>query len=259
MSRRRTTGVQRRTRASDEALNARVGASSTRRGVDVRLLALGGVLALGAILVGVFLLFGNRDEPVGQVVPNAGREHVDPGAQVPPGSYSSVPGTSGPHWNAPANWGVYPGVAGPSVPEAQAIHNLEHGGVVIWYQPGQVDQATIDALADYVNEQVATPRFKFILSPWTGSDFGHPVAVTAWTRLLYLDCAGAEAEATATASASAAATAGATPDAPPAASATPAAAPEACEIDMGRVREFADRYLGRLGPEPAGGPGPPAG
>ncbi len=28
-----------------------------------------------------------------------------------------------------------------------------------------------------------------ILSPWSGQDFGHPIAVTAWDWLLYLDAA----------------------------------------------------------------------
>ncbi len=32
-------------------------------------------------------------------------------------------------------------------------------------------------------------KFKVILSPWTGEDFGHPIAVTAWNWLLYQDSA----------------------------------------------------------------------
>ena len=85
--------------------------------------------------------------------------HLDP--------YSSLPGTSGPHWQTPANWGVY------STPqnESQLIHNLEHGGIVIWYDPERVDAAGVATLSDFVQSQVSSGisgRFKFILSPWAG-------------------------------------------------------------------------------------------
>ena len=240
MPRRQTTGVQRRARASDRALEARVGAN-TRPAIDVRLLALGGFVVLGVIVLVVVVLVGGGEEPIGQVVPDAGRQHIDQFATPPEGSYTSVPGTSGPHWNAPANWGVYPGAGGGPVAEAQAIHNLEHGGIVIWYQPDRISQASIDELTSFVRGELGTTRFKFILSPWSGEDFGHPVAVTAWTRLLHVACEGAAASS-------------------PGATSSPAAAPpEQCDIDMGQVRAFVDRYYGRLGPEPAGGPGAPAG
>jgi Protein of unknown function (DUF3105). len=38
-----------------------------------------------------------------------------------------------------------------------------------------------------VQQQITTERFKVILTPWAGADFGHPLAVTAWDWLLYLD------------------------------------------------------------------------
>ena len=73
------------------------------------------------------------------------------------------------------------------------IHNLEHGGIVIWYQPAQLDAAGLAALTAFVTQQVATERFKVILVPWGGADFGHPIAVTAWNWLLYLDTADIDA------------------------------------------------------------------
>lgn len=207
----------------------------------MRLLVIGGLLLFGTALVIVFLVVNTSDEPIGEVIPNAGQQHVD--SAPPAGSYTSRPATSGPHLGTPANWGVYPGLLGTAVPEVQAIHNLEHGGIVIWYQEGQLDPASIDELASYVEGQLDTPQFKFILSPWAGEDFGHPIAVTAWTRLLYVDCAGAATSPTGSATATS----------PPAA--TPAGP---CDIDIGLIRAFVDRYYQRLGPEPAGGPGPPA-
>jgi hypothetical protein len=223
--RRRTSGIQRRDRASDEALNRRLDA---QRGIglpDWRLLAIGGVLVVGVILIVLVVAFGGVPNPyAGVTYPNDGGQHVEVGTtcrspQAPcgPDPYSSTPGTSGPHWDPTgiANWGVY------STPqnETQLIHNLEHGGIVIWYDPERVDQAGIDEMAAYVEGQVAQGqggRFKFILSPWDGIDpLPSAVVVTAWRHALELD-----------------------------------------EVDMDAIRGFADVSYLRYAPEPNGGPAP---
>ena len=209
MSRRRTANIQRRPRATDAQLSRRVGAG--RRLPEARLLIAGGI-ALLAVLGIVALVLATSAEPVGQAVREAGRGHIEDGTRPPPGSYNSVPATSGNHWGTPANWGVYP----IAVPEAQVIHNLEHGGIVIWYDEERISSEDVADLTAFVERELSGARFKFILSPWDGEDFGHAIAVTAWTRLLYQD-----------------------------------------ELDLDEVRAFADRYYGRLGPEPGGGPGPP--
>jgi hypothetical protein len=185
MTKRRTSGIQRRGRASEAAMNRRVTAgSSSGAAIDPRLLLIGGVLVVGlVILVVVFLFGGAGGAPVGQRQVDEGGGHIADGTIG--GPYSTVPATSGQHWNTPGEWGVYP----PSSPaiESQAIHNLEHGGIVIWYQPLQTDPADVQSLTDYVQQQVRSSRFKVILSPWTGQDFGHPIAVTSWNWLLYQD------------------------------------------------------------------------
>jgi hypothetical protein len=184
MAKRRTSGVQRRTRASEAAMSRRAGTGATG-GIDLRILILLGILVIGGVVLMVVLLFGGGGESmVGQRIPDDGQGHV-PDCQV--GGYSSVPATSGCHQNTPGNWGVYSS-ASPAV-ESQVIHNLEHGGIVIWFQPGQLDTAGIDALTTYVRQQNQTNRYKVILSPWTGTAFEAPVAVTAWNWLLYLDSA----------------------------------------------------------------------
>lgn len=155
--------------------------------VDMRLLIVGGVLVLGAIVLGIVLLFGGGGETsVGTRMPDEGANHV-PQTQVP--TYRSVPATSGPHWSlgdgvAPLYWKVYTG----PVPEPAAVHNLEHGGIVIWYQ-STATQEDIQKLTQFVQQQLGTSQFKILLSPWDGKDFGHPIAVTAWDWLLYLDSA----------------------------------------------------------------------
>lgn len=185
MAKKRTSGIQRRGRASDAALNRRVGEGSSG-GLDIRLLLIGGVLLIGAVVVVVVVLFaGGGGGRVGERQVDQGGGHIADGTIG--GPYSSSPATSGEHWNNPANWGVYT-LAAPAI-ESQVIHNLEHGGIVIWYQPALTSEEDITTLTNWTEQQVRSAKFKVILSPWTGADFGHPIAVTAWDWLLYLDTA----------------------------------------------------------------------
>ncbi len=155
--------------------------------LDPRLLLIGGVLVVGAIVLVVILLFGQGGggARIGVRQVDDGGGHVADGA--PGGPYSSVPATSGQHWGTPAEWGVY--TAARPAAESQVIHNLEHGGIVIWYQLSQTSDADVQALTAYVDQQIRSSRYKVILSPWSGADFEHPIAVTSWNWLLYLDSA----------------------------------------------------------------------
>jgi hypothetical protein len=127
MAKRRTSGIQRRQRASSEALNRRVDSSRGGLPLDWRILVIGGVLLIGVIILVVVLVVGGGPSPfVGTQQVNDGRGHV-PACQV--GGYSSTPPTSGCHLDTPANWGVYTVAQEPT----QLIHNLEHGGISIWY------------------------------------------------------------------------------------------------------------------------------
>jgi hypothetical protein len=225
MAKRRTSGIQRRERASSEALSRRLDAGSAGGPTlpDWRLLAIGGVLLVGVVLIGLVLLMGGTPDPNdGATQPDDGQTHFDDGIscrtpEAPCGAdpYSSLPATSGPHWNTPAAWGAY------STPqnESQLIHNLEHGGVVIWYDADALDAGQVTELTSYVEGQVASGisgRFKFIVSPWAGSEpLGGPVAVTSWRHILTLDA-----------------------------------------FDMSAIRAFADANYLRDVPEPNGGPGP---
>jgi Protein of unknown function (DUF3105) len=187
MAKRRTTGIQRRSRASETAMTRRISPAGSSSALDPRLLIVGGVLVVGAIVLVVVLLFagGGSSARPGQLQVDDGGGHIADGATGAP--YSSTPATSGQHWSTTAQWGVY-SIAAPAI-ESQVVHNLEHGGIVIWYQPAQLDAEGVQALTDYVQQQVRSAKFKVILSPWTGRDFGHPIAVTSWNWLLYLDTA----------------------------------------------------------------------
>jgi hypothetical protein len=190
MAKRRTSQIQRRPRASEEALTRRVG---TRSGVDWRVFAIiGAVLVAVAIVVFALLSNVSTSDFVGKIQPDGGNAHI-PVGQVP--TYNSVPATSGPHWNqppiAPAPWGVY-GIDAP-LQEPASVHNLEHGGIIIWYDPTKISAADITTLENFVRTQSTTERYKFIVSPYTRTTFGHPIAVLAWRWLLDLDSANLDA------------------------------------------------------------------
>jgi hypothetical protein len=225
MAKRRTSGIQRRERASAEALGRRIDERRASTMPDWRLLLIGGVVVVGVLILALVLLFGGGPSTEsGTQHPDDGGTHVtigttcrSPAAPCGPNPYSSTPATSGPHWDPSgiANWGVY------STPqnETQLIHNLEHGGIVIWYDPEAVDTEAVDALASYVNAQVASGisgRYKFILTPWAGTvPLPSAVVATAWRFSLELETA-----------------------------------------DTDAIDAFARARYGRS-PEPNGGPGPP--
>jgi len=186
VAKRRTSGIQRRSRASDEALGRRLGTPSART-LDWRILGIGAILLLGLVILLLVFLFGSGTTDPGTV----GTRQVDAGgAHIEGGNagsgYTSVPATSGQHWNtadSPGPWGVYTSAQ----PQERVLHNMEHGGIVIWYQPSQVSTADVAALTQFVQQQITTERFKVILTPWSGANFGHPIALTSWNWLLYQD------------------------------------------------------------------------
>ncbi|HEU4760119.1 MAG TPA: DUF3105 domain-containing protein, partial [Dehalococcoidia bacterium] len=86
-----------------------------------------------------------------------GRDHLRPGQEFD--GYNSNPPTSGPHAPAPAPWGV----SAAPLPKEVPVHNMEHGGVVVWYncaggpQPldGGACQQLRDELTAVVTQAVA--------------------------------------------------------------------------------------------------------
>jgi hypothetical protein len=147
---------------------------------------------VGAIVVVLLLVLGGPStvSAIGKQQIDSGRNHIPEGTAG--GPYSSIPATSGPHWSSadsPGAWGVY----NTAQPQERMLHNLEHGGIVIWYQPAKIAAADLASLTAFVRQQITQEQFKVILVPWSGVNFGHPIAVTAWDWLLYLDTANLDA------------------------------------------------------------------
>jgi hypothetical protein len=107
----------------------------------------------------------------GTLVPSQGNRHIDtPETQHEP--YNSNPPTSGPHVPYLADWGVYK----EPIPKEVLIHNLEDGGVVIYYN-GQADEKIVNEL----EELVSSYSTKVVLMPDT--DLEDLITLTAWQRI----------------------------------------------------------------------------
>ena len=128
------------------------------------------VTALVALVV-VWAVIRAANQP-GQVVPDQGNLHIEPG-QTSPIAYNSVPPTSGAHYESIANWGIHTEL----IPNELQVHNLEDGGVGVWYDcpdgcPELVSQ--LEAVVRGYDEGV-------LLAPYPGLD--SRIALTAWTRI----------------------------------------------------------------------------
>ena len=132
-----------------------------------------------AVVVGLILLDRRESEaPVGGSPAAAnctdiethepeGREHVDPGTVV---DYQTTPPTSGPHYPSPADPGFYPD----PVADGTLVHNLEHGQIVVWYDPQAPDvRDEIETLVE--QEPIAT-----VAAPHDNLPDPYNFALTAW-------------------------------------------------------------------------------
>lgn len=103
--------------------------------------------------------------------PSQGQAHTqNPNAKI---KYNSFPPTSGKHLDVSARWGNYP----TPLNQVQAIHNLEHGGIVIQYGR-KVSSGDVDKLMAYYDDDpngILMARLPAL---------GKRIAATAWQKLL---------------------------------------------------------------------------
>ncbi len=139
---------------------------------------LGLLIATGLVLAGIFFVArssGQATTPVGDEQPIQGQEHIADGSFNHP-AYSSNPPTSGWHWPAPADWGVYV----QEEPDERLVHNLEHGGVNVFYRPdlSQEDKNNLETIV------LAYP-IRVILAPRSANE--SLISLASWGRLKKLD------------------------------------------------------------------------
>lgn len=103
---------------------------------------------------------------------------------------NSNPPAGGPHWGSgacpdnpadaplycgPAPWGIYR----QPWPVESMVHNMEHGGLIIWYNTANQD--VIDELEEVAEKELKGQKL-MVLTPYPGMD-AESVAVTAWGRI----------------------------------------------------------------------------
>jgi hypothetical protein len=99
------------------------------------------------------------------------RTHVGPTFPAPKlSTYPSVPPTSGPHDPTPLHGGVYD--TAPSI--YQAIHSLEHGAAIVWYDPTASGPA-LEELKAFYSQKLASQNVsqdRVIVAPYDYPDQG---------------------------------------------------------------------------------------
>lgn len=129
-----------------------------------------------------------NDQQVGEAT------HYEP-TTIPPAETiytDGRPTNSGPHYTRPN--GVIDGVSNNQLDEYATTHNLEHGAIITWFDPAQVDGGTIDEIDDWVERFNAAGFAQelsgagLFASPYTdpGIDSGKPIALRAWG--VSMDC-----------------------------------------------------------------------
>jgi hypothetical protein len=186
MAKRKSNKASSTVRASREEL--RELAAKRRRNANI--LVIGGAAFLELVIAGVIYLNIQGSRPVGseETVATMGNTHIAVGSLFPI-SYNTTPPTSGPHYPGLAGWGIN---RQPQRYE-QLIHNLEDGGVIVYYQCTNECPELFDQLAGVVKPYVDQGR-KVMLLPndptWTDNgsqplqqDMEARIALVTWQRI----------------------------------------------------------------------------
>ena len=112
----------------------------------------------------------------GERFPSQGNAHVALGTATPP--YNSDPPTSGWHTQELAPWGSH---LEPQ-PDQMLVHNMEDGGVILWYAQGTPEENAGHVAA---LQEVAGNHRLIVIVP--RADMPTTYALTAWQRLQRFD------------------------------------------------------------------------
>jgi len=142
------------------------------------LFVLAGVVLVAVVIGGVLLLGGTAGNGGEQALLQDGRDHVAETERV---IYTFNPPTSGNHWASTAQWGFYK--TNPPADE-KIIHNLEHGAVIVWYNPDKVSEDEYNQLFA-LYQQMSQDEFRTMLVVRPNLDT--KVAMSSWGFQLKLE------------------------------------------------------------------------
>ncbi|MGH2735200.1 MAG: DUF3105 domain-containing protein, partial [Actinomycetota bacterium] len=94
-----------------------------------------------------------------------------------PVGYPMVPPVTGAHAPSAGQCGTY----SQQIPDENFVHNLEHGVVAILFDPGTVDQATVNAIEGLIGEY----DDHTLSAPYAGMET--PITVASWGEMMRLE------------------------------------------------------------------------
>lgn len=138
---------------------------------------------LGLVAVGILALWGWAEwkAPARQLAglqsfPEEGRKHVDAGTPI---AYKTDPPTSGEHYGS----STAPGFYTEPQPEGEVVHGLEHGHVVMYYDPAKTPEAVVEQLKTYAASYRGSWDGVIVLP----REQPEAVILTAWRQMLRLE------------------------------------------------------------------------
>ena len=137
-----------------------------------------GIATVILLVGGISLLSNSGSSPkslMGQTVRITGRTHFPQGTPI---HYNTNPPAEGNHYPNPQPAGIYP----TPPPDGNLVHSLEHGAVILWYNPKKLSSKQIDTVKNIFNK---APGDKNIMVARTSMDV--PLALTSWGRILKLN------------------------------------------------------------------------
>jgi len=108
-----------------------------------------------------------------------GTQHVESGTEI---DYAQSPPLSGPHYNAPTEGGYY--AETPAL--GNIVHALEHGAVVIYYNPETMSDSAEGSLQEFAMTHTGTWK-SVIVAPNPNDDPEADYVMTAWRHRLYMN------------------------------------------------------------------------
>lgn len=150
----------------------------------------GGIAAVVLVVLGIVGLNFWSNRPVGEEVSlsSQGNTHIADDA-LGVIDYNSTPPTSGPHYGSIARWGVHD----EPLPYERVLHNLEDGGVAVYYQceegcPDLVNQLeqVVESYADGGENVILVPNdpsYRTDTGETLHENMGNRIALVAWQRL----------------------------------------------------------------------------
>lgn len=154
-----------------------------------------GAAAFLVVAIAGFIYLGTRTVQgvAGELTyESMGNSHIQYG-QRSPVAYNSTPPNSGPHYGNLAAWDIHED----PIRYELLIHNMEDGGVVVYYQCEDDCPELVEQLTESVQPYVSAGRH-VVMAPnrpdWTAGggdplheDMGAKIVLTAWTKVLKLD------------------------------------------------------------------------